>query len=108
MFKPLSRVAREAREVEKRAQELHRKIKQLSTQIASPQKYFGKKSDRLTQSTVERFYRYFAWNRASLKIKKRKPTRAETRAQRNRAIIWSILASIFIFWVLGKIFEKHR
>ncbi len=108
MAKPTSRVVRETRETEKRSQELRRKIKQLSTQISNPQKYFARKPDETNQSTVERFRRYFALDRAFPRIEKRKPTRAEIRVQRNRAIIWSIIAFIIAFWVLGKILETFH
>lgn len=96
-----SRVAQEAREAQQRAQEVQRKIKDLSTQIANPQKYFTPKPDERSQSTVERFRRYFALIRPESRAETRKPTRAEKRAQRNTTIVLAILAFILLIWVVG-------
>ncbi len=110
MRKRDSRVAQEAREAQQRAQAVDRKIKELSTHIANPQKYFTPKLDERTQSTVERFRRYFFLDKVVSRVEKRKPTRAEMRAHRSRAVTWAILAFIFMMLVLGKLFNMlgHR
>lgn len=105
MAKPPSRVAQQSHEAEQQARELERKVRELSTQIANPQKYFAKKPDERVASTVVRFRRYFMLDRASSRVEKRKPTRAEMRGQRNRAIVWLMSAAIIIFWVLGKLLQ---
>ncbi len=105
MRKRDSRVAQEAREAQQRAQEVQRKIKQLSTHIANPQKYFTPKPDERTRSTVERFRRYFALDRITPAVEKRKPTRAEMRSHRSWAITYSIIAFIVLMYVLGQIFK---
>ena len=108
MGKPSSRVAQEVREAEQRVKEVQRKIKQLSVQVENPQKYFMSKTDEKTQSAIVRFRRYFMLDRISSQNEKRKPTRAEMRAQRHRAIFWSILAFIALVWVLGKLSQVMR
>ena len=110
MGKRDSRVAQEAREAQQRAQEVQRRIKELSTHIANPQKYFTPKPDERTRSTVERFRRYFALDKLTSRVEKRKPTRAEMRAMRGRAVTWAILAIILGMLVLGQLLNTcgHR
>lgn len=97
MAKQRSRVAQEAREAQQRAADVQRKIKELNEQISNPQKHFIPKSDERTQSTVEKFRRYFTMDRAT--AIHRKPTRAEVRNHRNIAIFWAVLAFIVIIYV---------
>jgi hypothetical protein len=101
MDKNQSRVAQEAKEAERRSAEVQKKIHHLSEQIANPEKHFSRKNDR-TQSAVERFRRYFTLDQAT-HIEKRKPTRAEMRVQRNRAIAWVMIAFILLFFVFLRI-----
>jgi hypothetical protein len=103
MGKQRSRVAQEAREAQQRAADVQRKIKELNEQISNPQKHFLPKADERTQSTVERFRRYFTVDRAA--AIQRKPTRSEMRAQKNRAIFWAALAFIIIIYVSMKLLK---
>jgi hypothetical protein len=101
MSKDRSRVAQEAREAQQRAAEVQKKIRDLSTQLSDPQKHFAPKPNEKTQSTVERFRRYFNLDATSDRIEKRKATRAEMRAQRNQAIVWTLVALFVIAWMIG-------
>lgn len=101
MRKPRSRLEKEAFETQKKAVEVDRKIKELSTQISNPDKYFRKKSDERTQSTVERFHKYFTQQSVTV-VEKRKPTRKELRAERNRAVLWALIALLTLMWLAGK------
>ncbi len=102
MGKPRSRVAEEALEAQQKAAELQKKIRHLSKQIAAPEKHFAPKPDERTQSNAERFRRYFSLDRVGV-VEKRKPTRAEMRAQRNRAIVWIMLAFVALIWIIGRL-----
>lgn len=101
MSKERSRVAQEAQEAQKRSDEVQKKIKELSTKISNPEKYFAPKPDERTQSTVERFRKYFALDKPVTHIESRKATRSEMRTQRNRALAWCILAILCIIWIGG-------
>ncbi len=100
MGKPPSRVAAEAREARRRARALDRKIRELSRQIAHPERHFERVPDKPLLST-DSFRRYFAAGRAE-PVERRKPTRAELRKIRNRAILWAVVALIALIWLLGK------
>jgi hypothetical protein len=102
MDKNRSRVAQEAKDAERRADEVEKKIHKLSEQIADPERHFSRKDDR-TQSAVERFRRYFTVDR-SIHLK-RKPTRSEMRAQRTRAIVWVLIAGFLLIFVSGKLIK---
>jgi len=93
MAKNQSRVAQEAMEAERQAAQLQRQINKLSSQINNPEKHFVSKSDERAQSAVEKFWRYFTTNRGAV-VERRKATRREMRAQRNRAIFWAVVAFI--------------
>ena len=93
MGKPPSRVAQEAQEVGQRAAQVQKEIRELKTQLLNPQKHFGKRSDERTESAIQRFRRYFTVYRTSA-TERRKPTRAEARAQRARAIFWATVAFV--------------
>lgn len=101
MGKQRTRVEEEAREVEQRAAEVERQIKQLATQVSNPQKYFRKPDER-SRSAAERFRRYLGAGGVTT-VEKRKPTRAEMRAQRSKAIVWLIVAFIALIWMIGKL-----
>jgi hypothetical protein len=98
--KPPSRVAQEAKEAQSRAAEVKKKINELTEQIENPEKHFSKKHEQ-TQSSVERFRRYFSVDRGVLA--KRKPTRGEMRAQRTRAIVWLCIAFFLLFVVANMV-----
>ena len=101
MGKPRSRVEQEALEAKKQAVEIQKQIDQLSAKLSNPEKYFTKKADPRTASTVERFYRYFGAASAAA-TEKRKPTRAEMRAARNQTVLLWLIAIILLFWAFGK------
>ena len=103
MRKHRSRVAEEAKEAQQKSAEVEQKIRELSDQISNPKKYFGEpKADDRTKSTVERFRRYFVVDEGT-HIEKRKPTRAELRAERNRAIFWAVVAIFLLILILGNL-----
>ncbi len=98
-----SRIEEEAQEVKKKSAEIEQKIKQLSAQISNPKKYFGdSKDDKRAQSTVEHFRRYFMLDQ-SMPVEKRKPTRAELRAERIRAIFWAVVAFFLLILIIGNL-----
>ncbi len=101
MGKPRSRVEQEALEAKKQAAEIQQKIDQLSAKLSNPEKHFAKKADPRTESTIDRFYRYFAATSAAT-TEKRKPTRAEMRSTRNQTVLWWLIAIILLVWALGK------
>jgi len=100
MTKKISRVEQQAREAKAQVADIEKKIRQLSTQISKPQKYLVAKPDARTRSTLERFRTYFKLDAASAVVR-RKPTRIELRAQRNRAIAWAMVAIFFLVWLIG-------
>ncbi len=102
MAKNQSRVAQEAREAGQRAAQLQRQIKKLSSQINNPEKHFVPKSDEGARSAVEKFWRYFTANRGAV-VGRRKATRGEMRAQRNRAIFWAVVAFIATVVVCARV-----
>ncbi len=101
MARPRSRVAEEARTAEMRAREVRRQIRDLSRQIAHPEKLPEVPRPSLSASTVERFHRYFAVRRTE-RGERAKPTRAEMRRGRNQAIVWVVIAVMLLVWVIGK------
>lgn len=101
MSKERSQVAKEAQEAQKRSEEVQKQIKELSTKIKNPEKYFTPKQNEPTQSTVERFRKYFALDAPVVHMESRKATRSEMRVQRNRALAWCILAILCIIWIVG-------
>ena len=107
MTKKTSRVAQQARDAKAQAAEIEKKIRQLSSHIANPQKYLVARTDVRTQSTVERFRQYFNLDAAGA-VPKRKPTRAELRGQRNRAIAWAMVALFALVWMIGKFWRTFR
>ncbi|MDD2710857.1 MAG: hypothetical protein PHV34_22995 [Verrucomicrobiae bacterium] len=107
MIRKPSRLSLEAREAKSRAAELEKKIQRLSDEIVHPQKYMAARSDGRSQSAVDRFRRYFRLNEASA-AELRKPTRAELRAHRNRAILLTVVAFIVLIWVMGKLVYSLR
>jgi len=107
MAKKPSRVAQQAREAKNQAAEVEKQIRRLSTQIAQPKKYLVSHPDIRTQSTLERFRRYFNLD-AGVAVPKRKPTRVEMRAQRNRAIAWTMVALFVLAWLIGKLWRTFR
>lgn len=98
--KKSSKVAQEARDTESRAAEVKKKISELSEQLSNPEKHFTKKHEP-SQSSVERFRRYFSVDRGV--INKRKATRAEMRAQKTRAIVWLCIAFFLLFVVANMV-----
>lgn len=106
MGKPRSRVEQEAREARQKAVEVERKIKELSSQILNPEKYFKPRADERTQTTVEKFRRYFVAVRG-VSPKKRKATRVEMRAERTRAVVWMLIAVMAFAWILGKLYQTY-
>lgn len=102
-----TKVELEAQEVKQRSAEVEKKMRQLATQISNPEKYFKPKDER-SQSAVERFRRYFTFEHSKSIEKKRKPTRAEVRIQRNRTIAWMLLAFICLIWVVLKLSQILR
>jgi hypothetical protein len=102
MFRKPSRVAQQAREAKQQAAALEKKIRQLSTEIANPQKYLNPPTDDRSQSAMDRFRRYFRLDQVS-NVERRKPTRMELRAYRNRAIFWTVLAFILLIWIVGQL-----
>ena len=107
MGKPRTRVAQQAAEARQRSAEVQQKIKMLSTQISNPQKYFGPPPDSRTRSAAELFRRYFMVG-GGVSVHRRKPTRAELRAQRTRAIIWAMSALILLMWVCGRVWQAYK
>ena len=107
MTKKNSRVAHQARDAKAQAAEIEKKIRQLSSHIANPQKYLTPRPDARTQSTVERFRQYFNLDSAGA-VPKRKPTRAELRGQRTRAIVWATIAFFVLAWMIGKFWRAFR
>ena len=106
MVKHRTRVAQQAQEARQRSAQVEQKIKELSTQISNPQKYFAPKSQERAPTAVDLFRRYFVAQRAV--IQKRKPTRRELRVQRSWAIIWVMLAFVALMCVLGQIWHAWK
>jgi len=104
MGKPRSRVAEEARQAQQKSAELQRRIRNLSDKLSNPDKHFTPPpvADERSSSNVDRFRRYFSLDRVGAPVEKRKPTRSEMRAQRNRAIVWIMVAFVALMWLSGK------
>lgn len=107
MSRKPSRVAQQAREVKNQAAELEKKIRRLSTEISNPQKFLTPQTDERSQSAVDRFRRYFRLDQVGA-VERRKPTRTEMRAYRNRAIFWTVLAFIVLIWIVGQLVNTLR
>ena len=106
MGKPRTRVAEEAKEAQQKSAELQRRIRQLSDKLSDPDKHFAPAPPPAagpSQTNVDRFRRYFSLDRVGAPVEKRKPTRAEMRAQRNRTIVWIMVAFVALIWVFGKL-----
>ncbi len=101
MARSRSRVAEEARTAEMRSREVRRQIRDLSRQISHPERLVEVSRPSLSASTVERFRRYFAVRQLE-RGERAKPTRAEMRRVRNRAIVLSVIAVMLLIWVIGK------
>lgn len=107
MAKQRTRVAQQAQEAREKSAEVQQKIKKLSVQLSDPDKYFTKKPDERSRSTLELLRRYLSANR-SAPTEKRKPTRKELRIQRTRTITLIMLALFLLVWMLGKFMQALR
>ena len=104
MLRKSSRLEQEAREARQRVAEIQKKSRGLAAQISNPLKHFGPPRDERTRSAMDRFSRYFSAGQETA-AQKRKPTRAELRGERTRAILCAIAAFIVIIWAFGSYFQ---